>query len=153
MPCYREHKAVASVVGGATAFAFAADQQPLQMFAEVVGGAFFGGYAGTWPDVFEPGISSYHREEAHAILPTLAGATFVFQRVPSWQGSLRQAAAERLQTAQNTTNLLEAILNFLLGLGFHFVAGAIPAIATGYASHVALDACTPRGVPLLVRGC
>jgi hypothetical protein len=152
MPCYEEHKIVASVVGGATALLFAADQSPLQMIAEVAGGVFMGGHAGTWADCIEPGISSYHRQEAHAIVPSLVGANLVFQNLASFQGSLRRTAAECFELAQKTPDPLQALVNFLAGLGLHFVAGAVPAVATGYLSHVALDACTPRGVPVLVRG-
>lgn len=152
MPCYREHKNIAGVVGGATALVFAAEQQPLQMLAEVAGGIFMGSQAGTWADYIEPGISSHHRQEAHAIVPSLAGANLVFQNLTSMQGYLRQSAAQCFDLAQNTADPLRAFLNVVVGFGLHFVAGAVPAVATGYLSHVALDACTPRGVPLLVRG-
>lgn len=152
MPCYKEHKFVAGVVGGATALVFAADQKPLQMIAEVAGGLFIGGHAGTWADCIEPGISSYHRQEAHAVVPSLVGANFVFQNLTSFQGSLRQTAAQCFELAQNTPDPLQGLVSLLVGLGLHFIAGAVPAVATGYLSHVALDACTPRGVPVLVRG-
>jgi hypothetical protein len=122
------------------------------MIAEVAGGLFMGAQAGTWADCIEPGISSYHRREAHAIIPSLVGANLVFQNLTSFQGSLRQTAAQCFELAQNTADPLQAVLNFLAGLGLHFVAGAVPGVATGYLSHVALDACTPRGVPLLFRG-
>lgn len=152
MPCYKEHKTAASIVGGVTALAFATEQPPLQMLAEVAGGVFMGGHAGTWADQIEPGISSYHRQEAHALVPSLFGAQLVFQNVASFQGSLRQAATGCFEIAQSTTNPFQAVINLLVGFGLHFVAGAAPAIATGYLSHVALDACTPRGVPLILRG-
>jgi hypothetical protein len=55
----------------------------LLVLAETLGEWVAGQYAGTWPDIFEPGTSSYHRDFCHALAPTAYAATFAFQQVPT----------------------------------------------------------------------
>src|SRR5579883_1727832 len=150
MPGYRTHKMVGGVVGGATALACAQNQPPLLMFAETLGGWFAGQYAGTVPDIFEPGTSSYHRDFCHALAPTAYAASFAFQQVLTLQNSLRSQAQACFQLAADTNDGFQQFVNVAAGLCLHFLAGAVPAIPASYASHVALDAASPRSIPLLV---
>lgn len=152
MPGYRTHKTVGGVVGGATALVCAQNQPPLLILAEMLGGFVAGQYAGTWPDIFEPGTSSHHRDLCHALAPTAYAATFAFQQVPTLQNSLRSQAQTCFQLAAGTNDGFQQFVNVAVGLFLHVLAGAVPAIPASYVSHVALDAASPRSVPLLTRG-
>jgi hypothetical protein len=152
MPGYREHRRVGGPVGGITALSFAADQPSALAFVEALGGWWAGESVSTLPDVFEPGTSSHHRGPAHSISMTAYGATMVFRQTREIQNQLRFAAQQCFQTAQLSQNGLQQMLCATFGLLFHFAAGALPAIPASYASHVLLDAATPRGVPVVFRG-
>jgi hypothetical protein len=121
--------------------------------AETLGGWFAGQHAGTWADVAEPATSSHHRDSCHALLPTAYAATLAFQRVDSLQRVLRARAQEFFQFAVGTNDGVQQVANIAVGLLLHVIAGAVPSVPASYISHVALDASTPRGVPLLFRGC
>jgi membrane-bound metal-dependent hydrolase YbcI (DUF457 family) len=152
MPGYREHQRVGGPVGGLTALGFAADQPPALALVEALGGWWAGEAVSTLPDVFEPGTSSHHRGPAHSLSVTAYGSTVAFQQTREIQNQLRFAALQCFQTAQLSQNGLQQIVCGTFGLLLHFAAGALPAIPASYASHVLLDAATPRGVPVLIRG-
>jgi hypothetical protein len=152
MPGYKTHKAIGGIAGGTAAFVCAQNQPPLLVLAETFGGWMAGQHAGTWPDIAEPGISSHHRDFCHSLAPTAYGATVVFQQVGSIQDSLRSQAQACFQLAASTNDGLQQFVNVTAGLLLHVLAGAVPAIPASYVSHVVLDAATPRGIPLVVRG-
>ena len=152
MPGYREHQKVGARIGALTALGFATDQPPALALVEAFGGWWVGEQVSTLPDVFEPGTSSHHRGPAHSLSLTAYGTTAVFQQTREIQNQLRSAALNCFQTAQSSQNGLQQIVCGAFGLLFTFAAGALPAIPASYASHVLLDAATPRGVPMLVRG-
>lgn len=153
MPGFNEHKTIGGFVGGGAALLCAHNQPPALIVAEVLGGWFAGQHAGTWADLAEPATSSHHRDFCHALMPTAYAATLVFQRVDSLQTVLRGHAQECFQLAAATNDGIQQFVNVTAGLLLHVLAGAVPAVPSGYLSHVALDAGTPRGVPLLFRGC
>jgi hypothetical protein len=72
--------------------------------------------------------------------------------VESVQRCLRTQAQACFQLAASTDDGVQQFVNVLAGLALHALAGAVPAVPASYISHVALDACTTRGVPLLTRG-
>lgn len=152
MPGYQHHRTTGGFVGGTTALICAQNQPPLLALAETVGGFVAGQYAGTWADALEPATSSYHRDFCHALAPTAYAATFVFKQVESIQTYFRTQAYECFQLAASTEDGLQQFLNIVAGLLLHGAAGAVPAIAASYISHIALDAASPRGVPLISRG-
>ena len=152
MPGYEEHKMVGGFVGGATALVFALEQPPLLALAETLGGIVAGRLVANWPDVLEPAVSSHHRDAAHAVGPVLLAGKIAFQNVASLQSLLRTQAQDCFEAAANSSDGLLQLLNIGIGLLLHCGAGAVPAIPASYASHVVLDAGTPRGVPFLTRG-
>ncbi len=152
MPGYATHKAVGGLTGGAAALVCAQGQPPLLALAETVGGCIAGQYAGTLPDMFEPGISSHHRNTCHALAPTAYGATLLFRQVGDAQDTLRSQAHACFQLAAGTNDGVQQFVNIAAGLLLHVLAGAVPAIPAAYLSHVALDAATPRGIPFITRG-
>ena len=152
MAGYRTHKVVGGAVGATVALAYAQNQPPLLAMAETLGGLLAGQHAGTWADITEPAISSHHRDFCHALAPTAYGATLVFRSADTMQASLRSQAQVYFQQAASTNDGLQQFVNIAAGLLLHVIAGAVPAVPASYVSHIVLDAVTPRGVPLLVRG-
>ncbi len=149
----KEHRTIGGLVGGTAALVCAQDQPPLLALAEIWGGWIAGQHAGTWADAAEPATSSHHRDFCHALAPTAYGTTLVFQRVDALQTSLRFQAQACFQLAATTNDGFQRFVNVAAGLLLHVVAGAVPAVPASYVSHITLDACTPRGVPLLFKGC
>jgi hypothetical protein len=152
MSNFKDHQTIGGLVGGTAALLCAQDQPPLLTLAEICGGWIAGQRAGTWADAAEPATSSHHRDFCHALAPTAYGTSLLFQQVDSLQTSLRSQAQACFQLAATTNDGLQQFVNVAAGLLLHVVAGAVPAMPASYISHIALDACTPRGVPLLFRG-
>lgn len=152
MPSLDEHKRVGGPVGSMTALCFAWEQPGALALVEALGGWWAGELAASLPDVIEPGTSSHHRGPAHSVtLATLGGVT-AFQSTRNLQSELRSAGRECFHAVQSSPSGLQRFALGAFGLMFHLAAGAVPAVPAGYLSHVALDAGTPRGVPLFVRG-
>ena len=152
MPDRSTHRQVGGWVGGTTALALSQGQPLLLTVTEVLGGVLAGQAAGTWPDALEPALSSYHRKEAHAALPALYASQAIFQGVVTVQTGLRSSAMECFAVAASSQNRAQRVANVSLGLLLHLVAGMVPAIPAAYLSHLALDATSSRGVPLVIRG-
>jgi hypothetical protein len=167
MPGRKTHAYVGMTAGiGYTAFQ-AKGQSSLNLFAEAAGGAFGGWYGGLLPDVFEPAISSWHRGFAHS---GAAGTAIVTSRpkLSSFQDQCRiQADACRAKRKSLTMVPHPAQPNLFVPapseqwghlwltiqeLLWRFAAGFANGLAAGYVSHLALDAVTPRSIPLLVSG-
>jgi hypothetical protein len=149
---YEQHKRLSGTVGGISALVCARDQPPLLMLAEVCGGWVAGQYVGTWADVAEPATSSHHRNVCHALAPSAYGAMLVFQQVGPIQTALRSQAQTCFMLAATTSDGFDRCVNVAMGLFLHVLAGTVPAIPAGYLSHIALDASSPRSVPVLFRG-
>lgn len=124
---------------------FAASRQPT--FPEVCGW-LAGGVAGAkLPDLFEPAIHPHHRGFAHNTTVLAANLAFLqSQTLESWTQSLKRKAAEHRFHAQ--LNPQSAFLNSIIAGLLEFLAGALPAMLAGYASHLVCDATTPFGIPI-----
>lgn len=153
MPGRREHDAMGAIVGLLTGLA-TMGEVPEDMRLLYVIGSTVGGVGGArLPDILEPGVSSWHRRTCHsltvggflgraALVPPLAMQSYV-RRVRSGAFDLR-ARRKSLPSGDGSAASLwraEAGRYFLLGAA----AGAIP----GYLSHLALDAGTPRYLPII----
>lgn len=151
MASRKEHVEVGTPLGAVTAFALAlnAGQTVSKALVEAIGG-IGGGYLGArMPDILEPGISSHHRKAAHSVLAGFDLATITAATLPQWQARFRREA-DRLDL-QATTALdgLEALGLRGKAASLRMLAGALPAFAAGYVSHLAMDAATPRSIRLV----
>jgi hypothetical protein len=147
MPDSRTHQIVGSLVGGGNALISAWDSDPAGTLIELVGGMYGGSVGGLLPDWIEPALSPKHRRLAHSWGALLASIATNLQAA---QDECRRQAAVCLARSQDPT--LTAINRFLLQVGWffwRFAAGFLSGFAPGYASHLALDGCTPMGLPLI----
>ena len=159
MPGKRTHQLVGAGAG-VTFAAFEAKNQPDQYFwVEAIGG-FLGGYvAGTLPDVLEPAICSWHRGVFHSATADSA-VLYAHTILAQWAQMCRQngdqcSMVPQIQDVRTgawfplTQPPLQQICAILGGLLWRVLAGFLNGLAAGYVSHLALDATTPRGIPLL----
>ncbi len=145
----RTHLAVGSASGVATAAYAARNQQPWDFVAEVIGGGLGGAVGSLAPDILEPALHSWHRSLAHSCSTAAAGTIAVHRGVSSWQQRCRAEAARRDQlraaSADAWSRFWHGVMAFIWGILSGFAVGS----ATGYLSHLVLDAGTPCGIPLL----
>ncbi len=130
----REHDAAGAIAGGASvlASAMAAGRSP--SFGELLGGVLSGVVTSRLPDALEPATHPGHRRLAHSTVAL--GAT-------SWAAPRLHRTHVALATAaERETDPVRRFLAQMAG-------GATVGAAGGYASHLMLDATTPKGLPLL----
>lgn len=148
------HDVVGAFAGGAYALYRApAGMTGANTAAEVIGGVVGGIFGSRAPDVLEPAIHSFHRSTCHSVVALTAVSTGALQQKASPAKALRALAdqtAARASAARARGG--DPVLLDLLELLFHFAAGFVAATPAGYVSHLALDATTPRSIPLLTRG-
>lgn len=149
MPNRSTHAAIGALTGGTIASVRAANEATPEFLAEATGGVIGGWLGGVLPDVLEPATSPNHRRAAHSVV---AAGALSMARVAEWQASCRlsgNAATQRAASlpvgcAERNDAQLSAVL-------WRLAAGILVGLVVGYGSHLALDACTPRGLPPVGR--
>jgi hypothetical protein len=162
----RETHAYVGLASGIGYAAFEAKGQPtLNVLAEVAGGALGGYWGGQLPDVFEPAIHSWHRSIAHSGATGAAIVVAARNTLTDWQAACRKRADDCRAKRDSITmvphpsqpNLFvpaegqrwEHFALTMQELFWRFLSGFVNGMAAGYVSHLALDAATPRSIPLL----
>jgi hypothetical protein len=162
MPGRRTHQLVGTSTGILCAAHRARNQNPSHQLLEIAGGAA-GGYLGsTFADCLEPAISSWHRGPAHSAGTGAMVLLSVDQVLITWETFCREKAAQcaaiplvpvtspqGIAFVPARLNPLEQLFWTLAELFWRFLAGVPGGFATSYLSHLALDAATPRSIPLL----
>ena len=154
MPGMNTHRRVGGALGLAYAAYHARDLGPQPFAFESLGGLVGGVIGGSVPDVVEPAISSWHRSTAHS---WALGGTAVasVQKVEQWALAMRPPV--RVIPAglvQRPTVPVASSPQFTWEMAIgHFLSGFLRGLLVGYISHLALDAGTKRGLPLLGGGC
>lgn len=147
MPDYATHARAGAVSGALVALYRARSAPSDQMLAETLGGLVGGFVGGVLPDVLEPARDPNHRKLAHSVI---AGGALTLTRVAEWQAACRSTAdAATARVAAYPVGSSERSRAEWDALFWRLVAGALVGLVTGYASHLVLDAGTPRGLPLL----
>ncbi|HVA01300.1 MAG TPA: metal-dependent hydrolase [Terriglobia bacterium] len=160
MPDGRTHKAIGAGAGMAFALYRAKDQNGQNSLAEVAGGAAGGYIGGLLPDILEPAVSSWHRDVAHS---WAAGGAIISLNnwLSAWETACRENAekcraipmvARGAGFVPVTVDPLAQFLSTIAELFWRFLAGLLNGLVAGYVSHLALDAATPRSIPLLTAG-
>lgn len=116
---------------------------------EAIGGAIGGYVGGKLPDVIDPPIHPGHRSIGHGVIPVGAVGNYYVENVGAWQEELRRLARECAAAAAECDSDAGRAKYLLLELFFQLAAGFIVGVGAGYASHLAMDLCTPRRLPLL----
>jgi hypothetical protein len=150
MPNRDIHVPVGMTAGLVTALYFSKDQKGEDRIWEAIGGVLGGYGGGRFPDVFEAAKNNpYHRAFTHSLVAGTTVSITAKEATDAWVAFFREKAdgcAERRKTANLTESdkLFVGIFEILLRVA----AGIGPGFVAGYASHLALDACTRRSLPL-----
>jgi len=129
------------MLAGGTAAAYFSEPT----FANVLAG-IAGGYAGAaLPDIFEPATSPFHRSLFHSWTFATGGAV----ATPTGVKKLKTYAEQRvmhyeLRRAMDPANGFWYVIAILF---WKYVVQFVIGLIAGYASHLALDATTPMGLP------
>jgi membrane-bound metal-dependent hydrolase YbcI (DUF457 family) len=116
---------------------------------ELLGFTLFGTVGAFLPDVIEPATSPNHRSFFHSL--SFAGVA----GPPAWLWAWRirneqiRFAKECEMCAAVTMDEHEKSSFRWRALWHRFLAGLLPGLVIGYASHLVADAVTPKGLPFL----
>lgn len=140
---------IGALAGGTVAATRAREEPTPEFTAEAIGGLFGGWAGGVLPDVLEPATSPHHRQLAHSLV---AAGGLTMAKLAEWQASCRSAATAATQRAGSLpVGCAERNNAESAAILWRLAAGVIVGLVVGYGSHLALDACTPRGLPLIGR--
>lgn len=149
MPNRKTHITAGVAAGLIASLLTAQEDTGAGQFAEVLGGIVGGYLGGRAPDLLDPPLHPCHRDLAHGGLAVVA---LVLTGLDEWREMCRRADRECVARAANCPPGSSLATNLLLqGLVHRFLAGFATGLKAGYASHLALDFCTPRGLPLIGR--
>jgi len=145
------HRLAGAAAGAVAAGYRCGDVPGCRQVLEATGGAVGGYWGGQMPDLLEPAISSWHRDVAHS---WSAGALALkgMECFGAWEASCRRRSLHYNTLRNAATDHVSAIWYWLLEIVWQLAAGLAAGFLAGYISHVALDALTPRGLPLIARG-
>jgi len=143
MPSYHEHESLGFWLGGTAGLVATALSSPspltlVDAAASFLGGGLAGRFGAAVPDGLEPATHPGHRGVAHS---GAAAALCGYGAAKAVQ------AAEQLQATASLPDMspLERLM-------LRFAGAAVVGAPVGVVSHIAADASTPNGVPLLSRG-
>ncbi len=143
----KAHATIGLLAGTGTGLALSIEANRRPAFAEVCGWAVGGVGGAKLPDILEPAIHPGHRKFCHS--GTVLAADFAFLQsgtMKSWIQYLHNEATN--QRAKASTDPNDAIWHSIAALILEFLAGLLPAIPAGYASHLLADLTTPCGLPI-----
>jgi len=145
------HQGVATLVGFGIGCYAARDVEGWPTFARILGAVLASVAGASLPDVLEPPVHSWHRRFFHS-LGALLGSAAVTIRPPlvvqQWLKE-REAAGARWRTQREALpqGHADRARLWVSEMLEHFVVGAAFGLPAGYASHLILDAGSPRGLP------
>ncbi len=145
----RTHLIAGTGAGLSLAGYLARNERPSVLVAEAVGGALGGALGCLGPDIVEPAVHSWHRSVAHSYATAATIATATVQGVQRWQEYCRACATSHDEAFSQSVTDGERLWHRLMALVWRVLSGFVAGLPAGYLSHLALDACTPRGIPLV----
>lgn len=146
------HVAFGVVTGGGAAALVAKknNEEPLAFLLQTIGGIAGGYGGGTAPDVFEPATWPGHRGFAHSVVTLAGGTTAVVKKGRAAYETVRGQIREYEEALRVETDPWRRFWFWVAVVVGHFTLGYGIGALAGYGSHLALDACTPGSLPLLV---
>lgn len=146
----KTHEVVGTLAGAGFAYWAARDQSEDARMIELIGGALGGFVGGKLPDIFDPPTHPGHRSVAHAIAPLAVAAQQCMKHLRDWQETVRRMADHQAHLRAQAQDPSQQAWHEMLELAYRLIAGMIAGLIAGYASHIALDAVTPSGLPVLL---
>ena len=149
MPNADVHRLVGRCAGAATAAYCARGQNEFVMLFETFGGVIGGDAGARCPDLIDLPTSPNHRSYAHGVAPVGAGIMLACQQVPQLQAQLRALARRQAQFGDAAESSAAQAWYLAMETLCYMLTGAVAGFPAGYASHLALDATTRKGLPPL----
>jgi membrane-bound metal-dependent hydrolase YbcI (DUF457 family) len=146
----RKQHAVLGAAAGVSGYAlYSWINQEEMSLPELIGFALSGTVGAFLPDIVEPAITPNHRSFFHSV--SFVGVT----GPPTWSVVWRVRdeqirLAEECESRANATpdNCEKSSLQWQ-AVWHRFLAGLLPGLVLGYASHLAADSLTPKGLPFV----
>jgi hypothetical protein len=151
MPDRRTHLGAGVLVGFGVGLYLTRNHEGWPALARILGAVLASAAGATLPDALEPALHSWHRRSFHS-WGALAGTAGVTLGPPlavrQWIAE-REAAAERWRSQREVLPVdhPEQATLWLAEMLEHFLIAAALGLVAGYASHLVLDAASPRGLP------
>lgn len=152
MPDGETHAVLGTLAGGTAGLGTAARHSVERLDAGaalVLGGAVAGQLGGRLPDMLEPADHPKHRGRCHS----LAAGRLVLSGVTGAEvltaPLVRCAQARRAEREALPRNHPGRATLWLQEIGLFLLAGAVAGFLMGYLSHLAADAGSPDGLPLV----
>ena len=142
------HVGLGAIAGPLVGVSLTVQAQRQPTLPEVFGW-FTGGIVGAkLPDLLEPAYCPRHRNFCHSAC--LLAADLALLKSPTLQGwiqsLLNKAAEHRSRSMADPENAFQYAVYAVL---CEFLAGLLPALFGGYASHLLADSTTPCGIPFI----
>lgn len=145
----KDHMIYGAIAGGACLVLSAVADGHEISWAELIGAIAAGTCAAKLPDFLEPAIHPNHRSFFHSVgFVGTAGPAFWSFASQKRNEALRLAEEYEKRAKQAQTEQ-EAQLYRRQAHRYRFLAGLWLGATAGYLSHLAADALTPKGLPLL----
>jgi membrane-bound metal-dependent hydrolase YbcI (DUF457 family) len=150
MPNFETHDAIGIAAGAGYAVYRTRGQAPILRFVEAVAGGLGGSVGGRLPDLLEPATWPGHRDVAHSA--ACAGLIMKSRSpVEKWSAQMESTISQLLfSPSPSDVQLGPSTEQFVTAICMALVVGFVNGLLAGYLSHLALDGCTPSGIPLLM---
>ena len=145
----KTHLITGIATGTAIAAYTAREQSGVDFVAELIGGALGGAVGGKLPDILEPAIHSWHRSTAHSLVTATTIGVTAARSISAWQDFCRANASRHDDLCESATEAVGRAWHTFVAFLWRLLSGVAVGVSVGYLSHLALDACTPRSIPLL----
>jgi hypothetical protein len=146
----REHDVAGAIAGFVSALVTAPKSaNAAELAMELLGGVLGGRVGSRIPDVLEPAIHSHHRDVCHGLTFAMTALPTGARLASTAQDRLRARADQFRARREASEDGFERLVMAVAEIVCRVAAGFVGAIVPGYASHLALDAGTPRGIPLM----
>mgnify|MGYP000976895494 CR=1 FL=1 len=147
----RRQHAVLGAASGVSGYALHTWVKQEEMsLPELFGFAISGTVGAFLPDIIEPATNPHHRSFFHSI-------SFVGVAGPTAWSSAWRVRDEQIHFAEECEAQANATLDMYeksslqwQAIWYRFLAGLLPGLVLGYASHLAADSLTPKGLPFVV---
>jgi hypothetical protein len=143
------HQAVAVPAGIGVSLFHTHGQPIFGRFVEAAGAGLGASFAARLPDCWDPPYAPCHRALAHSVALAVPATILASAEVSGIQDQLRLEAASHAWAAQCAADPLVRFWHTLCEWFYQFMSGCLVGLVVGYGSHLALDAFTPRSLPLI----
>jgi hypothetical protein len=149
MACREVHGALGLAAGVLSAAYQAHNETGYRFLAEVIGGAAGGRAGSKVADIIDPPLHPRHRSVGHGVAQNATALAAYLEALPRWQAALRQLSERLRQARIELDGTAAKVLCGALEVACCLLAGFLAGFPAGHLSHLALDALTPFGLPVV----